>query len=74
MIDADPENRTAGMYLRMVEQILAQEEAKEAGVPLEVEEAVPEAEADDEELNFSFDGERSSVMPAAKDADEDEEA
>ncbi len=68
VLEIDPENRTAGMYLRMVEQMIAQAEAEEAGVHLEVEEprAASSEDSNDEkdELDFSFDGQRSSVAPA----------
>jgi len=63
----DPENRTAGMYLRMVDQLLAQDEAAAAGMNLEVAKAPSSLEPagrDSGELEFQFDGEKSSVMPA----------
>ena len=66
VLEIDPENRTARMYLRMVDQLLAQDEAAAQGLNLEVDAGAPAAKADGEggELDFSFDGERSSVMPA----------
>jgi tetratricopeptide (TPR) repeat protein len=72
VLELDPENRTAGMYLRMVDQLIAQAEAKAVGLDLEVaapvregeEEGVSEAAAGEDELDFSFEGDRSSVMPA----------
>jgi len=77
VLEIDADNRTAGMYLRMVDQMLAQEEAEREGVHLEVEEPMTEAEHSEEEkgeLDFSFDGERSSVMPApASRSDEEKE-
>jgi len=72
----DPENRTAGMYIRMVDQMLAQEEAAAVGVNLEIEEpcGVPPGgpRAAPGELDFSFDGERSSVAPAPGSGGEDD--
>jgi len=66
VIEIDPENRTARMYLRMVDQLLAQEEARASGVNLEIESSSRPAESPtgDGELEFSFDGEKSSVTPA----------
>ena len=67
VMEIDPENRTARMYLRMVDQLLAQEEAAAVGMNLEVEAApagLGAAGRDSGELDFSFDGEKSSVMPA----------
>jgi tetratricopeptide (TPR) repeat protein len=67
VIALDPENRTARMYLRMVDQLLAQDEASAAGMNLEVDTSTQPAQrtsAEPGELDFSFDGERSSVMPA----------
>jgi len=67
VLEIDPENRTARMYLRMVDQLLAQDEASAAGMNLEVETArqpVERASGESGELEFSFDGEKSSVMPA----------
>jgi len=66
VLEIDPENRTAGMYLRMVEQLLAQDEAEAAGLPLEVEQPVTETgAAGGAELDFSFDGEKSSLASVA---------
>jgi tetratricopeptide (TPR) repeat protein len=75
VIEIDPENRTAGMYLRMVEQLLAQDEAEAAGLPLEVEQPVSEREQDagGDELDFSFEGEQSSVASVPPAANEEEE-
>jgi tetratricopeptide (TPR) repeat protein len=77
VLELDAENRTAGMYLRMVEQLLAQDEAKAAGLPLEVEQPVcdegPPSKSD--ELDFSFDGEQSSlgsVAPAPAEGEDEE--
>ncbi|MBW2276302.1 MAG: hypothetical protein JRF63_02355, partial [Deltaproteobacteria bacterium] len=61
VLEADSENRTAGMYLRMVDQLLAQEEAEAAGLPLEVEQPQSSATTDGADLDFSFDGEKSSL-------------
>jgi len=76
VLEDDPENRTAGMYLRMVDQLLAQDEAEAAGLPLEVEQPRSEAPAEGDELDFSFDGEKSSlasVPPAPHEEDGEEE-
>lgn len=77
VLELDPENRTAGMYLRMVDQLLAQEEAAAAGVHLEVEQPVSGAtEGGRDDLDFSFDGEQSavaSVPPTPREEDEPEE-
>lgn len=66
VLEADPENKTASMYVRMVDQILAQREAEDAGVPLDVEQppsqTAPPGGSD--ELDFSFNGDRSAVMHA----------
>ncbi|HUT78701.1 MAG TPA: tetratricopeptide repeat protein [Polyangia bacterium] len=71
VLEQDPENRTAGMYLRMVDQLIAQAEAKAEGLDLEIAPVVREGGEQDAgaataegELDFSFDGDRSSVMPA----------
>ena len=66
VLGLDPENRTAHMYLRMVDQLIAQDEAAADGVNLEVDAPLAEktTEAGGEELDFTFDGRRSSVMPA----------
>jgi tetratricopeptide (TPR) repeat protein len=76
-LSRDPNNKTAGMYLRMVDQMLAQEEAIDAGVHLEVEnQEAPEKSArpsDSGELNFSFNGQTASVMPLEEDGDGDGE-
>ena len=62
VLEADPENATAEMYLKMVNQMIAQEEAAEAGVNLEVtppsEKCPPVLE---EELAFRFNGESSNL-------------
>jgi tetratricopeptide (TPR) repeat protein len=76
VIALDPENRTARMYLRMVDQLLAQDEASAAGMNLEVETspaAVERSSGESGELDFSFDGEKSSVMPAKMNEDEKKE-
>jgi tetratricopeptide (TPR) repeat protein len=73
VIAVDPENRTARMYIRMVDQLLAQDEASAAGMNLEVEAApavAARAEGESGDLDFAFDGERSSVMPAPVHPDE----
>jgi len=75
VLDLDPENRTAGMYLRMVDQLLAQDEAEAAGVHLEVEQpTTARVDEDGEELDFSFDGEKSAVasVPPGPAGDDEE--
>jgi tetratricopeptide (TPR) repeat protein len=65
VLELDPKNKTAGMYLRMVDQLLAQEEAEIAGVPLEVA-STPSDESSSEtedDLVFTFDGRESDVEP-----------
>lgn len=67
VLEIDPENRTARMYLRMVDQLIAQDEAQAAGMNLEVDTSAQPAErvsGENGELEFSFDGEKSSVAPA----------
>jgi len=61
VLEIDPENKTAGMYLRMVNQLLAQEEAEEAGVHLEVERPKSTIPPSKDDLDFSFDGEHASL-------------
>ena len=74
VLEQDPSNRTAGMYFRLVDQMLAQEEAAAAGMNLDIEEpciaSTGEAVDRASDLDFSFEGERASVAPAAS-ADED---
>lgn len=79
VLEIDPENRTAGMYLRMVDQLIAQAEAKAAGLDLEVAPPIREDEESrgeqgdgEDELNFTFEGDRSSVMPAPDTDPEDQ--
>lgn len=66
VLGLDPENRTARMYLRMVDQLIAQDEAAAEGMNLEVEAPPPESAegGKTDELDFTFDGKRGSVMPA----------
>jgi tetratricopeptide (TPR) repeat protein len=79
VLEIDPENRTAGMYLRMVDQLIAQADAKAVGLDLEVappirengEPAAQHGSGPEGELDFSFDGDRSSVMPARNPDPED---
>ncbi len=78
VLEQDPSNRTAGMYFRLVDQMLAQEEAAAAGINLEVEEPTTAPKSEDadgaSDLDFSFEGERASVAPAASvDEDTDDE-
>jgi len=63
IIDRDPDNRTAGMYLRMVKQMLAQEEADAEGIHLEVDESSSKKtiQTPQEETSFSFEGEQAAV-------------
>ncbi len=70
VLEIDAQNKTAIMYLNMVEQMLAQEEAEEAGVPLEIENPEPTTPDEDEELVFSFNGETASVKPAGDQGEE----
>jgi len=67
IIDKDPENQTAGMYLRMVKQMLAQEEADAEGIHLEVDESTSkkETQTPQEETSFSFEGEQAAVKSVA---------
>ncbi len=69
VLEIDPQNKTASMYLNMVEQMLAQEEAEEAGVPLEVEECKPGIPDENEELVFSFNGETAELSNAGENKD-----
>ncbi len=62
VLDIEKNNLTANMYLKIVEQMIAQEEALEAGLNLEVDERESRPPASEtEELSFSFDGKRSNV-------------
>lgn len=62
VLEADPNNVTAQMYLKMVDQMLAQEEAHEAGVNLEVSRPSPcPPKRTEEELSFSFNGATSNL-------------
>ena len=64
--ELDPENRTAGMYLRMIRQMQALEEAEESGVHLEVEResTIPNPPEDTEgELKFTFEDDGSGNAP-----------
>ncbi len=74
VLELDPENKTAGMYLRMVEQLLAQEEAEDAGVHLEVETPTSSPPPSHDELTFSFNGEHSSLSSAANVKADEEDA
>lgn len=58
-LDIDPENKTAAMYIRMVEQL------DETDAPADADQS--EERDTSEELDFDFDGETSSVMPAYTD-------
>ncbi len=58
ILDRDPNHISAQMYLRMVNQILAQQDAAAQGVPLEVDTSsvAPQPQAvGDEELSFTLD-------------------
>ncbi len=62
VLEADPSNTTAQMYLRMVDQMLAEEEAHEVGVNLEIAcPGPPPSDHPDDDLNFTFEGETSNV-------------
>ena len=62
VLEADPDNSTAEMYLKMVDQMLAQDEAAEAGVNLEISRPSPSPpKRENDELTFLFNGERSSL-------------
>ncbi|MDD5309586.1 MAG: tetratricopeptide repeat protein [Deltaproteobacteria bacterium] len=60
----DPENKTANMYLHMVDQLIAQDEASAEGVRLDVEQPISASSPTIDETDFTFDGEQASVMPA----------
>ncbi len=64
VMELDPENKTAEMYLRMVDQLLAQDEAESAGVPMEVDDSsdAPASDGEDD-LVFTFEGRESGVEP-----------
>lgn len=66
VLQEDAKNKTAGMYLRMVNQVLAQQEAEDAGVHLEVVPPLGDEEETNEreELSFSFNGEKAKLEPA----------
>jgi tetratricopeptide (TPR) repeat protein len=67
VLEAEPDNATAEMYLKMVDHMIAQEEAAEAGVIVEV--SPPEkrpSEAKEEELSFKFRGETSNLTAIDK--------
>ena len=62
VLEADPENVVAEMYLKMVNQMIAQEEAQEVGLNLEISRPAPETpKKSTEELAFSFNGETSNL-------------
>jgi tetratricopeptide (TPR) repeat protein len=62
VLDIEKNNLTANMYLKIVDQMIAQEEAHEAGLNLEVAERTSRhPDSATEELSFSFDGTQSSV-------------
>ncbi|MCP4676116.1 MAG: tetratricopeptide repeat protein [Deltaproteobacteria bacterium] len=73
VLELDSANKTAGMYLRMVEQLIAQDEAEEAGVPLDVEAPPSSAPEPSDELNFSFNGESSKVTPPTSEKEPEKE-
>ena len=67
VLDAEPDNITAEMYLKMVDQMIAQDEAAEAGVNLEVSPPARISTADaDDELKFRFNGESSDLTSIEK--------
>jgi tetratricopeptide (TPR) repeat protein len=62
VLEADPENTTAEMYLKMVDQMIAQDEAAEAGMLLEVAPPMDKsAPVLEDELKFRFNGEASNL-------------
>lgn len=65
VLSFDPDNKAADMYIKMVSQLIAQQEADAAGMHLEVERPSSPAEPSTDELDFSFEGEKSSLTPAA---------
>jgi tetratricopeptide (TPR) repeat protein len=69
VLERDPDNKTAGMYLKMVEQLLAQEEAEEAGIPLDVEQPPSRVPPPEEDLDFTSmnDGDDEGPAPDEKD-------
>ncbi|MDJ0765697.1 MAG: tetratricopeptide repeat protein [Myxococcota bacterium] len=64
-LEIDPEDKAAQMYLKMVNQLLAMEEAEAAGMRVEVETPTSEKRPGGDELSFTFNGERSEVMPVS---------
>jgi tetratricopeptide (TPR) repeat protein len=71
-VENDPDNRTAQMYLRMIRQLQALEEAESAGMPLEVDAPVITSSAPspaEDELQFTMDSEGIAVRTSP---DEDE--
>jgi len=61
VLEADPDNTAAELYLRVTEQILAQEEALEVGVVLEVTKPPLEAQNNSDDLSFTYNGETSRL-------------
>ena len=61
VLDIDPENKTANMYVKMVENLIAQQEAEEAGMHLEVEEETTQTSSDNDEISFSIDDDEKKV-------------
>ena len=61
VMDAEPENSTAEMYLKMVDHMIAQEEAAEAGVIVEVTQPEKRPSQVEAELDFNFGGELSNL-------------
>lgn len=64
VLEQDEGNKPAGMYLRMVKQVLAQNEAALAGVNLEVKPPTAKETGEGEETSFSFNGEKAELTPA----------
>jgi tetratricopeptide (TPR) repeat protein len=75
VLEADPENLTAEMYIKMVDQMIAQDEAAEAGMRLEID---PPSEGEEpvteEELSFHFDGKSSQMTSIEKTFPDSEES
>ena len=65
VLSIDPDNKAADMYIKMVSQLIAQQEAEAAGMHLEVERLSSPAEPAADELDFSFEGEKASLSPAS---------
>jgi len=79
VLEDDPDNLAARMYQRMVDQVMAQEEAAAQGMPVEVDHlsSVPEPDKNgEEELEFTLDedGMKKFQTDASEDGDSADEA